>query len=181
MKLLFWSSPITVTDGLWSFSVTVCIVIAIKDEHTFRERHPLSRFFTIANGIVNRWPTSRNPNQTDAIIFSTEPTITLQKCTNAYHFAKSSKSILQMSSTKKGFVDYYIPAGEADNVTPNEIQRYKRKKWTSFDQFKDIQFRIWKVTLSDNGSELNGRTGFAIVQASSKNTFASILLVWLLG
>ncbi|CAF4240681.1 unnamed protein product [Rotaria sordida] len=125
----------------------------IKDEHTFRERHPLSRFFTIANDIVNRWSKSRNQNQTDPIIYSIEPTIALQKWTNAYHFAKSSKSVLQISSKRKGFTDYYIPAGEAQNITTNEIQKYKRKIWTSFDQFKDLQFRIWKVTLSDNASE----------------------------
>ena len=32
----------------------------IKDEHTFRERHPLSRFLTVASDIVNKWSMSRN-------------------------------------------------------------------------------------------------------------------------
>ncbi|CAF3842823.1 unnamed protein product [Rotaria sordida] len=125
----------------------------IKDEHTFRERHPLSRFFIIANDIVHRWSKSRNQKQADPIIYSTEPTITLQEWTNAYHFAKSSKSALQISSKRKGFTDYYMPAGKAQNVTTNEIQIYKMKKWTSLDQFKDFQFSIWRVTLSDNATE----------------------------
>ncbi|CAF1490264.1 unnamed protein product, partial [Rotaria sordida] len=125
----------------------------IKDEHTFRERHSLSRFFIIANEIVNKWSKSRNQNQIDPILFSTEPTISLKKWTDAYHFAKSSKSVLQISSKTKGFTDYYIPAGEAENITNNEIQKYNRKKWTSFDQFKDLQFGIWKVTLSGNASQ----------------------------
>jgi hypothetical protein len=43
---------------------------------------------------------------------------------------------------RKGFTDYYISAGETENVTKSEIQRYKRKKWTSFDQLKDLQFGI---------------------------------------
>ncbi|CAF3406594.1 unnamed protein product, partial [Rotaria sp. Silwood2] len=73
--------------------------------------------------------------------------------TNAYHFAKSSKSVLQKSSERKGFTDYYTPAGQAEHVTTNENQKYERKKWTSFDQFKDLQCRIWKVILSDNASE----------------------------
>jgi hypothetical protein len=34
-----------------------------------------------------------------------------------------------------------------------KYKKYKRKRWTSFDEFKDLQFGIWKVTLSDNGSE----------------------------
>jgi len=67
----------------------------IKDEHTFRERQPLSRFFTIANDIVHNWSKARNPNQSDPVVFSTEPTITLKKWTDAYHFAKSSKSVLE--------------------------------------------------------------------------------------
>jgi hypothetical protein len=125
----------------------------IKDEHTFRERHPLSRFLIVANDIIKSWSMSRNQNQTDPIIFCTEPTITLQKWTNAYHFAKSSKVVLQLPSTKKGFTDYYIPAGDTENITKTEIQRYKRKTWTSFNQFKELQFGIWKTTLSNIESE----------------------------
>ncbi|CAF3873774.1 unnamed protein product [Rotaria sp. Silwood1] len=125
----------------------------IKDEHTFRERHTLSRFLTVASDIVNKWSMSRNQNQTDPVVFSTEPTIPLAKWTNAYHFAKSSKSVLQLQSKRKGFIDYYIPAGDVVNITKNEIQRYQRQQWTSFAQFKDLQFGIWKVTLPNIGSE----------------------------
>ena len=46
---------------------------------------------------------SRNQDQTDPVIFSTEPTITLKKWTDAYHFAKSSKVVLQLTSKTKGF------------------------------------------------------------------------------
>jgi hypothetical protein len=99
----------------------------IKDEHTFRERHTLSRFFISANEIVKKWSKSRNPNQTDPVVFSMEPTITLKKWTDAYHFAKSSKSVLQIQAKRKGFTDYYIPAGKTQNITKSEIQRYKRK------------------------------------------------------
>ena len=60
---------------------------------------------------------SRNQNQTDPVVFSTEPTIPLAKCTNAYHFAKSSKSVLQLQSKRKDFTDYYIPAGDVVNIT----------------------------------------------------------------
>ncbi|CAF1001794.1 unnamed protein product [Didymodactylos carnosus] len=93
----------------------------IKDEHTFRKPHSLSRFFTIANDIVNNWSKSRNRNQIDPILFSTEPTISLKKWTDAYHFAKSSKSVLQILTKTKGLTDYYIPAGETENITTNEI------------------------------------------------------------
>jgi len=70
---------------------------------------------------------SRNQDQTDPVIFSTEPTITLKKWTATYHFAKSSKVVLQLPSKTKGFTDYYIPAGETENIPKTEIQRYRRK------------------------------------------------------
>jgi hypothetical protein len=125
----------------------------IKDEHTFRERHPLARFLTIANDIVSKWSISRNQDQTDPMVFSTEPTITLKKWTDSYHFAKSSKSVLQIPSKKKHLTDYYIPAGTIETVTKTDIQKYNKKKWISCDQFKDLQCGIWKLTLPNNGLE----------------------------
>ena len=38
-------------------------------------------------------------------------------------------------------------------MTKNEIQRYKRKQYSSFTQFKDLQFGMWKVTLPNNALE----------------------------
>jgi hypothetical protein len=126
--------------------------------HTFRERHLLSRFLTVGNHIVRTWSMSRNQDQTDPVIFSTEPTITLKKWTATYHFEKSSKVVLQLPSKTKGFTDSYIPAGETENIPKTEIQRYKRKRWTSFDQFKDLQFVIWRLTLSN--TESRWKNGF---------------------
>ena len=99
----------------------------IKDKHTFRERYTLSRFLTVASDIMNKWSMFRNQNRTDPVVFSTEPTIPLAKWTSAYHFAKSSKSLLQLQSKRKSFTDYYIPAGDVVNITENEIQRCNRK------------------------------------------------------
>jgi hypothetical protein len=79
----------------------------IKDEHTFIERHRLSRFFTIAIDIVHKWSKSRNQNQTDPIVFSTEPTITLKKWTDAYRVARSkiqnSENFFQNQKTIRNF------------------------------------------------------------------------------
>ena len=60
---------------------------------------------------------------------------------------------MQLPSKAKGLTGYYTPAGNIENITINKIQRYKRQKWASFIQFKDVQFGIWKVTLPDKGSE----------------------------
>ncbi len=52
----------------------------------------------------------RGQDQTDTIVFSIKPTITLKKWTDLYHVAKSSKYILQIPSKKEHLTDYYIPA-----------------------------------------------------------------------
>ncbi|CAF3117672.1 unnamed protein product [Rotaria sp. Silwood2] len=132
--------------------------IVIKDKYTLREGHPLSRFFVIANDIVRRWSKSWDPKQIDPIIYSSEPTITLKKWTDAYHFAKSSKLVLQTPSSRKDIIDYYIPAGEAQHITQHDIQKYQKKTWNSFDQFKILQFGIWKVTLSNDGTKWKSGT-----------------------
>jgi hypothetical protein len=86
------------------------------------------------------------------LFFSTESTIALKKWTDSYHFARPLKYILQVSSKKKHLTDYHIPAGTKETVTKTEIQKYNKKKWISFDQFKDLHFGIWKLTLPNNGS-----------------------------
>jgi len=46
----------------------------IKDEHTFRERHTLSRFFTIVNDIVNKkmvQPSQSESNRSNCIFYRT--------------------------------------------------------------------------------------------------------------
>ncbi|CAF3022090.1 unnamed protein product, partial [Rotaria sp. Silwood2] len=61
-------------------------------------------------------------------------------------------------SSRKGAIGYYIPAGEAQHITQHDIQKYKKKTWNSFDQFKILQFGNWKVTLSNDGTEWKSGT-----------------------
>ena len=121
-------------------------ILSEKDMH-------YSDFLIVESDIVNKWSIYRNPDQTDPVIFSTEPTITLKKRTDGYYFAKSLRLVLQLPLKSKGFTEYYIPAGNIETITINEIQRYKRKNWASFTHFKDVQFGIWKVTLPNNRLE----------------------------
>ncbi|CAF3749748.1 unnamed protein product [Rotaria sordida] len=82
----------------------------------------------VPSGIVNKWCMSRNQNQTNPVVFSAEPTMTLQKWASAYHFAKSSKLVLQLPSKTNGFTDYYVPASDVENMSKDEIQRLKHCK-----------------------------------------------------
>ncbi|CAF0872695.1 unnamed protein product [Rotaria sordida] len=92
----------------------------------------------VPSDIVNKWCMSRNQNQTSPVVSPAEPTMTLQKWASAYHFAKSSKLVLQLPSKTNGFTDYYVPASDVENMSKDEIQRYERKRWTSFTQFKTL-------------------------------------------
>ncbi|CAF3707306.1 unnamed protein product [Rotaria sordida] len=96
----------------------------------------------VPSDIVNKWCMSRNQNQTSPVVSPAEPTMTLQKWASAYHFAKSSKLVLQLPSKTNGFTDYYVPASDVENMSKDEIQRYERKRWTSFTQCKVVQFGI---------------------------------------
>jgi hypothetical protein len=64
-------------------------------------------------------------------VFSTERTVTLKNWTNSYHFAKSSKSVLNLT-------DYYIPADTKETVTKIEIQKYIARK----DGYHSIMSKI---------------------------------------
>ncbi|CAF4133224.1 unnamed protein product [Rotaria sp. Silwood2] len=56
----------------------------IKDDGTFRERHVLSRFLTIASNIVNNWSIERDITSINENIFATEPTTSLELWTLSY-------------------------------------------------------------------------------------------------
>ncbi|CAF1606910.1 unnamed protein product, partial [Didymodactylos carnosus] len=77
----------------WLTAHSRCVNV-IKRENTFRERLVLSRFLVGAIEMVSKWSRDRDEKQPNAILFVNEPTITLNKWTKSYHFAKSPKTIL---------------------------------------------------------------------------------------
>jgi hypothetical protein len=109
----------------------------IKDENTFRERLPLSRFKVLAFERVEKWSKSY---QRDLKQYSNKQTILLDLWTNGYQWAKSNKSIL--STELDNLVQYYIPVGDETKVTNVEIDVMKKMKWYSFDQYKIKAFSV---------------------------------------
>jgi hypothetical protein len=114
----------------------------IKDENTFRERLPLSRFKELVFEIVEKWSKSY---QRGLKQYNDKQTISLDLWTNGYQWVKSEKSILSTESNNS--VQYYIPAGDETRITNAEIDVMKKMKWYSFDQYKIKAFNIWCVTL----------------------------------
>lgn len=119
---------------------------AIKDDGTFRERHVLSRFLTVASNIVYNWSIERDPVSINAKIFATEPTISLELWTLSYQWAKLKKDIVCVSSNSLKV--YYIPARDLKFITQADLTKYKNKKWTTFNQFKK-SFDIWCMEMED--------------------------------
>jgi hypothetical protein len=50
----------------------------IKDEHTLRERFPISRFLVVATEMVNHWSTQYSSTSAENRVFATTPTLALR-------------------------------------------------------------------------------------------------------
>ena len=119
----------------------------IKDENTFRERLPLSRFKVLAFETVEKWSRSYERGLKQ---YNDKQTISLDLWTHGYQWAKSNESTL---STESGnLIEYYIPAGEATEIKNVEVDIMKKMKWYSFDQYKMKAFSVWCITLPKDKS-----------------------------
>ena len=120
---------------------------AIKYDGTFRERHVLSRFSIIACSIVNNWSNERDIKSINAKTFATEPTISLELWTLSYQWAKSTKDIICISNDSSKI--WYITALDIHSITQANINKYKNKKWSTFNQFQK-PFDIWCMEMNDS-------------------------------
>ncbi|CAF1507876.1 unnamed protein product [Adineta ricciae] len=114
----------------------------IKDENTFRERLPLSRFKILTFEIVEKWSKSYERNLK---LFHDKQTVTLDIWTNSYQWVKLNKSIV--SKKLDDAIEFHVPAGNELSISKNSIEIIKKMKWYSFDQYKIKAFSIWNVTL----------------------------------
>ncbi|KAF9758301.1 hypothetical protein NGRA_3148 [Nosema granulosis] len=114
----------------------------IKDENTFRERLPLSRFKVLALEIVEKWSKSYERGLKK---YSDQQTISLDLWTNGYQWVKSNKSIL--STEYHDSIEYFIPAGGVTTIANSDIDVMNKLKWYTFDQYFKKAFNVWSVTL----------------------------------
>jgi hypothetical protein len=121
----------------------------IKDDSTFRERFSLSRFLSLATTIVYNWSYERDPTNINVKLFASEPTISLNLWTKSYEWAKSSKDIIGEEECSRRV--YYIPAAASEKINENDLVKYKKQCFTTFQQFKK-SFSIWRL---EDGSNWN--------------------------
>jgi len=125
----------------------------IKDEQTIRERVPLSRFSQQALEIVSKWSLAY---PRDLKVFINKPTIGTPLWTQAYQWAKQNKTILSVSA--ENTTCYYVPAGDAMTINQDDIDKFERMLWTTFEKFKRRAFSIWCTTFpNDNTKWSEGR------------------------
>ncbi|CAF4234364.1 unnamed protein product, partial [Adineta steineri] len=112
----------------------------IKDGGTFRERHILSRFLTTSLDIIRNWPIDRDTSLINAKHFATEPTISLALWTSSYQWAKLNKNVICLNNESSKV--YYVPDRNLDSIPQTDLNRYKKQKFTTFNQLKK-SFDIW--------------------------------------
>ncbi|CAF2251995.1 unnamed protein product [Rotaria magnacalcarata] len=105
------------------------------------------QLYVPTSNIVNNWSIERDTSSINVKLFVTEPTISLKLWTLSYQWAKSTKDItcVPNDSSKK----YYIPARDLQSITQANLDKYKNKKWTTFNQFKK-SFDIWCIELEND-------------------------------
>ncbi|CAF1379374.1 unnamed protein product [Adineta ricciae] len=103
---------------------------AIKDENTFRERLPLSKFKILTLKIVERWSKSYERGLKE---FHDRQTLTLDVWTSSYQWVKLNKSII--STKLENEIEFYVHGGEKLDINKNEIDAMKKMKWYSFDHY----------------------------------------------
>ena len=111
----------------------------IKDEHTFRERLPMSTFKEIMMKMVNTWSKAYQGEKKLIEI----PTIELKTWTEAYNWNKAAKGIITLEEDNN--FKYYANSSRAPQN--NDIQSGIQPKWNTFDQFKRRAFNIWCIEL----------------------------------
>ncbi|CAF3713614.1 unnamed protein product [Rotaria socialis] len=126
-------------DGLESFNKI------IKDENTYRERIPLSRFRIITFETVKQW-SSQYKHKLKQYIQT--PSITLDIWTKGYQWAKSDKSVISMNH---GYtVEYYAPADDEFKISNNDIDTINTMKWNTFDQYRKRAFNVWYIKMQND-------------------------------
>ena len=88
----------------------------------------------------------RNSSSVNAKIFITEPTISLALWTLSYQWAKLTKDGICISNNSSKI--FYVPARDLQSITQAELTKYKKRKWTTFNQFKK-SFDIWCMEMED--------------------------------
>ena len=80
-------------------------------------------------------------------MFATEPNIPLSLWTSSYQWAKSTKDIICTSDNSSE--TFYISARDLKSIAQADLTKYKKKKWTTFDQFRK-SFDIWCMEMDKN-------------------------------
>jgi hypothetical protein len=93
---------------------------------------------------------ARNPDNVNAKLFATTPTIALPLQTDAYNWTKAKASI--KFRTVNGKKHYFVSSSGQPKLKEVDIDLYLRQRetlnWRTFATFQKYQNRLWFVIMS---------------------------------
>ena len=116
----------------------------IKDNGTLRARLDLRLFLNTTKQIIRNWSLDHNPGDVNYVKFENEKTnITTKEWTNGFLWAKNKKEILSNNNI------HFVPCHGDTKINSAELSKYKNQSWSTFNQFKKINFKFYRVTLNN--------------------------------
>ncbi|CAF3831775.1 unnamed protein product [Adineta steineri] len=98
---------------------------------------------------MRNWSIDRDTSLTNVKHFATEPTISLALSTSSYQWAKSNKNVICLNNESSKV--YYIPARDIDSIPQTDLNRYKKQKFTTFNQLTK-SFDIWCLEVENDSN-----------------------------
>jgi hypothetical protein len=95
----------------------------------------------------SNWSIDRDTSLTNAKHFATEPLISLALWTSSYQWAKANKNVICINNESSKV--YYILARDLDSISQTNLNRYKKQRLTTFNQFKK-SFDIWCLEVEND-------------------------------
>jgi len=84
--------------------------VAIKREHTIRERLPVEQFLQSAAELVQKWSAARNPHSINCSHFAQVRSLSLQHWTTTFQWALANKKVIRSDNEGEGSEDVYYTA-----------------------------------------------------------------------
>ena len=141
----------------------------IKDEHTLRERLPMSTFKERIMEMIKICSEAYKGEKQ----FIQTPTISLNTWTDAYNWNKTAKGIISVEA--EDTITYYANSSSAP--INNDIHSSLSQRWTTFDQFKRRAFNVWSIQYPKDSTKW--KEGTYTCPHFLKKLFVSILMALL--
>lgn len=141
----------------------------IKDKNTIRERLSLSQFLIVSCDIVKNWSLDRTQSEINRRIFYKEQPIDLELYTKEYQWLKLNKTTLIYESKISKSTDFFVPTFAELKIKEEDVINYSNLAWNTFQRYSTINYKVWCITMPDDGSNGNWKNGSCTCPHYMKN------------